>query len=387
MRTETVKFSLHNAGLYVHVPFCVSRCIYCDFFSTTRGDSLRMHFVDSLCREIVARKDEIAYLEIKTIYFGGGTPSLLSFSSLKRILDTLYKYYHISKDIELTLEANPDDLSESYVCGLKELGFNRVSLGVQSFCDAQLKFLNRRHDAQMVEKAIELLINYGISNISIDLIYALPGQNMKDWRFNLEKAFSLPIKHISAYALSYEKGTHLHRLLLSGKVKRKTDEYQRLMYQILLKKTRLHKFVQYEISNFALINYYSNHNSSYWCGYPYWGFGPGAHSFDGKRKRRWNLPDLDRYISSSGYPPFEAEELSNSEILDEWLMIGLRKTQGINLHELNERYGSEILIKVLRILYSFQRKGFIKMENGFARIKPNSFFISDYLILEICSAF
>ncbi|MEG1587164.1 MAG: radical SAM family heme chaperone HemW, partial [Bacteroidales bacterium] len=268
------------AGIYIHIPFCKTRCLYCDFFSNTRMDK-KNAFIATLCKEIENRKTYLGDATIKTLYFGGGTPSQLEEADFRQIFTTLKNCFDLSQCHEITLEANPDDLSESYIAMLRTLPFNRISIGIQSFSDRDLKFLNRRHDAQQAIRAVNNCKQAGFDNISIDLMYGLPGQTPDEWEKNLETALSLNIQHISSYHLIYEEGTALYRLLERGKVNPVDEESSLQMFRTLIDTLRKKGFVQYEISNFARDERYSMHNTSYWTGDKYLGLGPGAHSFDG----------------------------------------------------------------------------------------------------------
>ena len=323
------------AGIYIHIPFCSSRCIYCDFFSTTQAGK-RAAYVDALCREIAS--DDLpatpADMRVRTIYIGGGTPSLLTADQLERILQAIHQRFDVAPDAEITLEMNPDDVSHSpFVIRHSSLVIshssfpishssspsggsqgasslvishssfpNRISLGIQSFHDPLLRFLRRRHDAETAINAVGQLQEAGIHNISIDLIYGLPGQTMELWQRDLDIAFSLGIQHLSAYALSYEEGTALWHMRQQGSICETDEETMVNMYELLCQRAQAAGFDHYEISNFALPGFQSRHNSSYWTGTPYLGFGPGAHSYDGLSTRWSNHPDLDTYLAYWGSP-------------------------------------------------------------------------------------
>lgn len=325
------------AGIYIHIPFCKSRCIYCDFYSTT-DESLAEAYVQALCREIRARRDEASSSRVCTIYIGGGTPSRLSPEQLQEILECVRSNYSVEAGAEITVELNPEDVTPEYIRGLR--GFNRVSLGIQTFDDDLLSLLRRRHDAATARQAVEGLQEAGIHNISIDLIYGLPGQTLERWEQDLSSAFALHVQHLSAYALSYEQSTPLWRLRREGKVAEAPDELSVEMYRRLCQRAREEGFLHYEISNFALPGYESRHNSSYWAGTAYLGFGPGAHGYDGERTRRANPSDLRSYLSSEDIHPI-IEELTTAELYNEAVMCGLRTINGIDLRRLEERFGPE----------------------------------------------
>ena len=298
------------AGIYIHIPFCKSRCIYCDFYSSTLIEK-KDTYVNALCSEITLRKDYLKGEQINTIYWGGGTPSQLEKAQLEKIFETLNSIYDVSHSTEVTIETNPDDLSPSYLGMLQELGFNRLSIGVQTFQDDILKFINRRHNAAQVTEAINDAHNAGFTNISIDLIYGLPKQNMQIWKEDIERAINTGATHISAYGLTYENGTQLHKLLTQKAIpETKEDEYF-LYYEYLVKRLKEAGFIHYEISNFCRPGMYSRHNSSYWNGINYIGCGPSAHSYNGV-SRQWNVASLSKYIKAleTGEKYYEIEHLS-----------------------------------------------------------------------------
>lgn len=339
-----------TAALYIHIPFCRSRCAYCDFFSTTREAEMPA-YVQALCHEVEARRSELPHARVRTIYIGGGTPSLLSPTLLHQILNTVYANYEIDSDAEVTMEMNPDDPVD--VARLRHI--NRVSLGIQTFDDDLLRLIRRRHDSASAIQAVRHLQAAGIRNISIDLIYGLPGQALAQWEHDLDTAFSLGVQHLSAYALSYEEGTLLTRWRDEGRIREASDELSVEMYQRLCQRAREAGFEHYEISNFALPGFQSRHNSSYWTGIPYLGFGPGAHSYDGLRMRRANLPDLNKYLSfyssprggHEGAAPCSYEQLSDPDLHDEAVMCGLRTREGIDLQQFLARFGQSRLDTLL----------------------------------------
>lgn len=339
-----------TAALYIHIPFCRSRCAYCDFFSTTREPEMPA-YVQALCHEVEARRSELPHARVRTIYIGGGTPSLLSPTLLQQILNTIYVNYEVDADAEVTVEMNPDDPVD--VARLRHI--NRVSLGIQTFDDSLLRLIRRRHDSASAIQAVRHLQAAGIRNISIDLIYGLPGQTLVQWERDLDTTFSLGVQHLSAYALSYEEGTLLTRWRDEGRIREASDELSVEMFQRLCQRAREAGFEHYEISNFALPGYQSRHNSSYWTGIPYLGFGPGAHSYDGLRTRRANLPDLNEYLSfysslrggHEGAAPCSYEQLSDPDLHDETVMCGLRTREGIDLQQFLARFGQSRLDALL----------------------------------------
>ena len=325
---------MRNPGLYIHIPFCKSRCIYCDFYSTTCGSEMRQAYVETLCREMELRRDYLNGDTLASVYMGGGTPSVLAPAELSRIFHAITRQWNLAPDAEVTLEANPDDITPAYAEALVSLPVNRVSMGVQTFSDGQLRFLRRRHTAAQAINAIDTLIAAGIGNISIDLIYGLPGQTLEQWRQDVGKALALPVSHLSAYALTYEDGTHLHRLRGQGKVQEADEELSLGMYTTLMEQTEKAGFLHYEISNFARPGREARHNSGYWSGMHYLGLGPAAHSYNGN-SRQWNSPDLQAYIKAAGdvfaANLFSREELSPKMREEETLLTRLRTAGGLDL--------------------------------------------------------
>ncbi len=317
-------------GVYVHIPFCKSRCAYCDFFSTTQLER-REEYVQALLSEIAARVPDND--SIDTIYFGGGTPSLLETEQIERLLNALLTKTPTPPQ-EITLEANPGDLNLEKLTALKRLGINRLSIGIQSFNDAELRLIGRRHNAAQAIQAVRDAQTAGFDNISIDLIYALPEQSIESWRETINTALQLGVQHISCYCLSYEDGTPLTRLLDDGKISRVDEDTENKLYDELCEILTANRFVHYEVSNFALPNHQSKHNSSYWNNTPYIGLGAGAHSYDGQ-KRRWNIANLAAYVrcmlSHSKY--WEEETLTEEQKTIEHIMLGLRTKEGIALTE------------------------------------------------------
>ena len=377
------------AGIYIHVPFCQSRCAYCDFYSTTLLTH-RTAYVDAVCRELRHRLPELKGESIKTIYFGGGTPSTLTIDELRNILESLENLESLEvlgepNNLEITLEANPDDLTEDYVQGLRTLPINRVSLGIQSFHDRTLRLVGRRHTAQEAIDAVRRLQQTGLTNISIDLIYGLPGESLDDWTYSLDKAISLGVKHISAYHLTYEEGTRLWRMQEQGLVTPIDEEQSVKSFELLREKLLAAGYEHYEISNFALPGYHSRHNSSYWQGIPYIGIGPGAHSYDGNN-RRWNLSNLTDYIATSEGEdvPHEVEHLTTDERYDECIITELRTAQGIDLTKLQADFGEPYHTHCLRCATPYLQRGQLQhTEDNHLRLTPESIFISDAVVRDL----
>ena len=375
------------AGIYIHVPFCESRCAYCDFYSTT----LLRHrgaYVDTVCRELQLRLGELQGAPIETIYLGGGTPSTLRIEELSSILTSLRNFQLSTFNFqlaEITLEANPDDLTEEYVQGLRTLPFNRVSIGIQSFHDRTLKLVGRRHTAQEAIEAVHRCQRMGLTNISIDLMYGLPGETMEDWTYSLEQAIALGVPHISAYHLTYEEDTQLWRMKELGIVAPISEEQSIEAFEILRAKLLGNGYEHYEISNFALPDCYSRHNSSYWKGTIYIGIGPGAHSYDGK-SRRWNLGELGEYISTPHDEdvPHEVEHLTTDEQYDERVITELRTARGIDLERLQMDFGKCYYTHCLRCAEPYIHRGqLIHTADNHLRLTPESIFVSDAVMRDL----
>ena len=330
------------AGVYVHIPFCASRCSYCDFFSTLRLDEVGHDYVEALIAEARLRKAELNGKPVKTLYMGGGTPSQLPLPLLARLIDGLKATLDLNAVQEFTLEANPDDVTPEWCAAVRALGVNRVSMGVQSFQDAVLRLVGRRHTARQAIDAVASLRHAGIDNISIDLIYGLPGQTLETWAESVRQAVDLRPQHISAYGLTYEPGTRLWQQRECGKVVEASEDQYLDMYRVLVGMLQVAGYEHYEISNFALPGYRSRHNSSYWNETPYLGLGAAAHSYDGTM-RRSNPADLCGYIRriTSGQPACQVEDLAWWERYDERVMLGLRTADGVDAHRLRSDFGDK----------------------------------------------
>lgn len=312
------------AGVYVHIPFCKKRCLYCDFFSTTLLER-REAYIEAVLQEIRARKGE-AHEPIRTIYIGGGTPSTLAARDIQRIVEAI----GTQDAIEITMEMNPGDASTEYIRALKEAGINRLSIGIQSFRDGLLQLIGRRHNAEQAKAAVRMAQEAGITNISIDLMYALPTQTMDQWEQDIRTALSLGVQHISSYGLMYEEGTRMTRMIEDGTLMPIDEETENAMYDTLCSRLQVAGYVHYEVSNFALPGYESKHNSAYWNGTPYIGIGAGAHSYIGDI-RSWNADELEAYIRGikEGTWVREQEILGEKERYNERIMLGLRTRQGV----------------------------------------------------------
>lgn len=329
------------AGLYIHIPFCASRCIYCGFYSTTRLD-LRQQYVDALIRELVevGKSKMLKDDSISTVYLGGGTPSQLTIPQLRQLFDAIYIYNKVESGAEVTIEMNPDDVSVPYADTLRQLGINRVSMGAQTFDDERLRWLNRRHTVAQVGQAVTILRAAGIRNISIDLMYGFPDETIDDFVRDIDEAIKLDVEHISAYCLMIEEGTELYRRYGDKRVREYDDskeETERKMYELLIDKLTAAGYEHYEISNFARPGFRSRHNSSYWTGVPYIGLGAAAHSFDG-HLRSWNVSDIQQYIAAVNRDERlnEEEVLSATDFYNERVMLGLRTCEGVDLSALSD---------------------------------------------------
>lgn len=292
-------------------------------------------YARALEQEMRCRRNYLGEAPIQTLYIGGGTPSQLPADILERIFSAIGRHFELDANAEVTIEANPDDVTPRWLKALRQTPVGRISIGAQTFSDRLLRFTRRRHDARQTLAAVEACQDAGITNISLDLIYGLPGQTMDEWLTDIRQALSLGITHLSAYALSYEEGTPLEAMLRKGEVQEADEELSRQMYDYLLLAAKQAGFLHYEISNFALPDYHSRHNSSYWQGLPYLGLGAGAHSYDGSRSRRANLPDINAYIAAEGDVPHQEETLSDEELYDEYIMTRLRTSSGLLLEELS----------------------------------------------------
>ena len=327
------------AGIYVHIPFCKKACHYCDFHFTTT-QYYRDEIIMQLANEIEQRKNYLTERTLNTIYFGGGTPSILSEEELNFLLNSIHKIFSVAENTEITLEANPDDLSIEKLLMLKKTGINRLSIGVQSFRDEDLKWMNRAHDAIQAKQAVINAASAGFNNISVDLIYGLPTSTLADWKKNLEIAATLPVQHLSCYCLTVEDNTALHHVIKKGKVSEKKDEVSSEEFLMAHEFLAANNFEHYEISNYSLKNFHSQHNSSYWENETYLGIGPSAHSYNGI-SRQWNVANNIQYLNSmkEGKLLFEKEELSIEQQFNEYLMTRLRTSKGISFKYIETVFG------------------------------------------------
>lgn len=367
------------SGIYVHIPFCRSRCIYCGFYSTT-ALGMRHAYTKAVCREMELRKDYI-HGEFSTVYIGGGTPSQLDAHDIGRLFHHIYKVFNVAGDAEVTMECNPDDITPDFAGMLGGLPVNRVSMGVQTFSDARLRFLRRRHGADDARRAVKTLRQAGISNISIDLMFGFPGEPLDDWLTDIDHALSLGVEHISAYSLMYEEGTPMYDMLQRGEIKETDEELSLAMYDALADRLKSEGYEHYEISNFARPGFRSRHNSSYWRQEPYIGLGAAAHSFD-LRSRQWNTADLNAYVEavSQGRIPAEREELDARTTFDDIVTTALRTREGIDTDYVESRLGKKYKDHLASEAAPFIAQGLMEQDGASLRLTRRGIYISDSIM-------
>lgn len=360
------------AGIYIHIPFCKSRCIYCGFYSTTH-EELRDRYVEAVCREYALRKGYIKE-RVRTIYIGGGTPSQLNGKQLEKLFSFL------PEAEEVTMECNPDDVTEEFADLIRELPVNRVSMGAQTFNDERLRFLHRRHTSCQVHMAVDCLRRAGIENISIDLMYGFPEETLSEWEHDIRSAVALNVEHLSAYALMYEEGTPLHHLLCQGKIRENNEETELMMYSTLIDRLTEAGYEHYEISNFARPSYRSRHNSSYWNETPYLGLGAAAHSYD-RKSREWNVEDVRAYIQGieDNHRCFEQELLDEDTRYNDRVMTALRTCEGLSLNRLSEPQRDYCMQQAKRFLDDGQ----LQIVNGQLKLTRKGLFISNMVMSEL----
>ncbi|KOP40116.1 coproporphyrinogen III oxidase family protein [Flavobacterium sp. WLB] len=371
------------SGIYIHIPFCKQACHYCDFhFSTSMKKKDEM--VLALAKEIAMRKNEFELLdsarsdnEIETIYFGGGTPSVLSNDEINFLISEVYKNYKVSENPEITLEANPDDLSTERILELSKSPINRLSIGIQSFYEEDLKMMNRAHNSAEAKKCLEEATKY-FDNISLDLIYGIPGMSDEMWKQNIETALSFGIPHISSYALTVEPKTALSKLIQTGKIAEPQDEAALNHFMILVETLQKNGFIHYELSNFGKENYFSKNNSAYWLGKKYIGIGPSAHSYDGI-KRGWNIANNSLYLKAiqNDELPIETEVLTVSDRYNEYIMTGLRTIWGVSLERIENEFGLEYLNYLEKQSQKFLNDDLLSIENNILKPTPKGKFLTD----------
>jgi oxygen-independent coproporphyrinogen-3 oxidase len=370
------------AGIYIHIPFCKKLCFYCDFYHVVSVND-NSAFIDALLKEASIRKDYLESETVSTIYLGGGTPSVFSIKDLGTILNHINKLFSIEKDCEISIELNPDDILPAYLEGLKNLNINRISLGIQSWRDSDLKILNRRHDSAQAIKALKDTLDAGFENVTIDLIYGIPGLSLKEWESNLDFSFSFGIKHLSAYHLTFEPGTVFGKMLKRGAISEIDENDSVAQFNILIEKAESAGFIQYEISNFGKPGYFSIHNSNYWKQVSYLGLGPSAHSFNGY-SRQWNIRDLKGYIKSinAGKSFYESEELNTKTRFNEYIMTSLRTMWGIDLDYVEKMFEKEGYDYIVNLAGKFKNYGLMKQEKNSLVLTNQGKLISDNIISE-----
>lgn len=379
-----MEFNVSNSGIYVHIPFCDHKCIYCDFYSIITSDNITW-FLTSLKKEI--QHYSIMYSRDRSyssIYFGGGTPSLMEPEYLTEIIACIKGYYKVEDDAEITMETNPGTVDKDKLIMFREAGINRISIGIQSFDDDDLKFLTRIHDKDIAVQTVLLAKEVGFENISIDLIFNLPGQTKDKWKINLETAVKLPVQHISAYSLILERGTILNKMVLDGKVNIQDEDYDAELYQMTIEFLAANGFKQYEVSNFTKPGYECRHNNVYWRYGDYLSFGPSSHSFvDGKRW--WNFSSLKHYISEiekNGSALANYEIINNEMARDEYVMLALR-SRGLDTHEFRRKFGNSWLTENDNFFAKLLEQKLIYSEEGIISFTPKGFAICDEILSKI----
>ena len=364
------------AGIYLHIPFCKQACFYCDFhFSTSlkKKDEL----ISCLVKELEIRKGELKDETIETIYFGGGTPSLLSVEEIELLMKSIYENYRVSANPEITLEANPDDLTDAKIFELAESPINRLSIGIQSFFEDDLKLMNRAHNSDEAKSCLSAAIG-SFDNITVDLIYGIPNMSVKKWKKNLQTVFDFGIHHISSYALTVEPNTALDSYIKNGKYPPLDEALAKQHFDVLVAETQKNGFVHYEISNFGKPNYFSQHNTSYWLGKKYLGIGPSAHSFS-KTHRSWNVSNNTKYIKAilENKLPNEVEELSKNDQFNEYIMTGLRTIWGVSLAEVELEFGIDYKNKLLVSAENFIIQELLEIDNYVLKTTKKGKFLAD----------
>ncbi|KAA2218755.1 MULTISPECIES: radical SAM family heme chaperone HemW [Maribacter] len=382
MNTENSSPFGGGGGLYIHIPFCKQACHYCDFhFSTSLGKKEAM--IAALKRELELRKSEFATENVETIYFGGGTPSVLELGEIHDLVSTVYKHYKVADTPEITLEANPDDLSLQKIQALAKSPINRLSLGIQSFFDTDLKLMNRAHSADEASESLKNAVRH-FDNISIDLIYGMPDMTLDRWKKNIEKALSYGVPHISSYALTIEPKTALANFVDKGLIRPASDELAQEHFHLLYETLLQEGFICYEISNFGKPGYFSQNNSAYWQQKKYVGIGPSAHSFDGIR-RGWNIGNNPKYIKAleKGELPMETETLSTKDKYNEYVMTGLRTIWGVDVTRIQKEYGEKFKDYLLMQSKKFREEGLLVLEENVLSTTKKGKFLADGIAADL----
>ncbi|WP_062054549.1 radical SAM family heme chaperone HemW [Aquimarina longa] len=365
------------SGIYIHIPFCKKACHYCDFhFSTSMKKKNEM--IAALCNEIRLRKSETSTPQtIKTIYFGGGTPTVLSVEELQHIIDVIYSHYDITEDPEITIEANPDDLTKEKIESLARSSVNRLSIGIQSFFEEDLSMMNRAHNAKEALQCLSLATKY-FENISIDLIYGIPNMSIEHWKRNIQFALDFGIPHISCYALTVEPNTALPKLIEKGKIPAIDDDLAQQHFEILVKTLENKGFEHYELSNFGKSGYFSKNNTAYWQGKHYLGIGPSAHSYNGKQ-RSWNINNNIKYINAiqQNELPREIEDLTTTDAYNEYIMTGLRTIWGVSLQKIEQNFGQKYKEYLLQHAQKHIKEHLLFLDNDTLLVTKKGKFLSD----------
>lgn len=370
-------------GLYIHIPFCRSKCYYCNFYSLpTRRHQEEL--IDTLLLELEQQKDFFGQNPLGTVYLGGGTPSLMPVENIKKLIDRAIQIFGIVKDPEITVEANPEDVTPDWLRQLKQTPVNRISIGVQSFHDEDLRYLSRRHSAATSVSAIRSALDHGFSNLSIDLIYGIPTLSDKNWTQNIETALSFDIPHISAYALTVEPTTILERLIHKGKYLPVSDDHAANQFDLLIRTLTSAGYEHYEISNFARPGWYSRHNTLYWKGEKYLGIGPSAHSFNGIT-RKWNISHLEKYMQGirQGNPAIESEDPDKNQQFNEYVMTALRTMWGIDLNFVRKKFGEDFSDSLYREASRASFKEFLQIQNGIITLTHRGKFFADRIAADL----
>lgn len=379
-------FYLKNSrvgGIYIHIPFCRQACRYCDFYFTV-STQYQDQFTESLIKEFELRSSMQEGVEMQSLYLGGGTPSLLSAANLTHIMEKVRSSYGISEDAELTIECNPDDLDAAKVALYLDLGFNRISIGIQSFHEEDLSLMRRSHSALQAAASVKRAASAGFKNITVDLIYGIPGQTGKDWKENIQRTLELPVNHISAYHLTFESGTVFDHWRKKGTITPLAEEESVKMFRVLREELGAAGFEHYEISNFAREGYRSQHNQLYWSGEAYLGFGPAAHSFDGD-SRSWNVSSLKKYMRAleDGKGLSEKEELSGVERYHDYLITSLRTSEGVDPAIIESRFGKNVMDHFTDKSAFFVREGLMVEQKEKLSIEPGSWLLTDHIMREL----
>ncbi|WP_025862634.1 radical SAM family heme chaperone HemW [Prolixibacter bellariivorans] len=368
------------AGIYFHIPFCKTHCHYCDFHTSCRLADLP-GVMEAEFKELSLRKNYIGSESVDTVYLGGGTPSLLDLEYLSRIRNSVKSLFEVSEEAEWTLEANPDDLEQRYLFDLQKSGFNRLSIGTQSFDGEILTYLNRRHDAQQAVRSVLLARETGFHNISVDLIYGIPGLSKEAWERSVDMVIDLDVEHVSAYHLTYHEGTVLYQRLKDGKLSEVPDEVSLEQYEYLIRALKKAGYEHYEVSNFAKPGFYSRHNSAYWKERKYLGIGPSAHSYDGQT-RQWNIRSNPQYVQliSQGEQFFEIEELSEVDRYNDYIITSLRTIWGIDVRRIDNTYNDVLAAYFQRALNKYIDSDLVYLENQVLRLTEKGIFVSDRIM-------